>query len=257
LFLLRARRVTGGKTTSTITISPFLPQSGPNACAQRNETGSPETTSKTLSIATSHQPRRTPPVRPARGDLGSQNTGGREILGFAPPSPVEQQGSLTEPPGRPLVAFHRADLNNRPRPKAVVLSRPPEGVFCVWLPPLGAWNRSGLSFLTPLSIGFSGDHESSAFLYHRRPSQSWYRLRKKHAGSLEALRVTRPEAVDSVSIEQGVSISPGCFVPRPALRVACAPGVASAQRSGSDPVRLTTRLQGSAEEPIGLHASLR
>ncbi len=38
-------------------ISPFLPQSGPNACAQRNETGSPETTSKTLSIATSHQPR--------------------------------------------------------------------------------------------------------------------------------------------------------------------------------------------------------
>src|SRR5271157_3141394 len=199
----------------------------------------------------------TPPVRPARGDLGSQNTGGREILGFAPPSPVEQQGSLTEPPGRPLVAFHRADLNNRPRPKAVVLSRPPEGVFCVWLPPLGAWNRSGLSFLTPLSIGFSGDHESSAFLYHRRPSQSWYRLRMKHARSLEALRVTRPEAVDSVSIEQRVSISSVCFVPRPALRVACAPGVASAQRSGSDPVRLTTRLQGSAEEPIGLHASLR
>src|SRR5208282_4905702 len=57
LFLLRARRVTGGKRTSTIRISPFLPQSGPNACAQRNETGSPETTSKTLSIATSHQPR--------------------------------------------------------------------------------------------------------------------------------------------------------------------------------------------------------
>src|SRR5208337_4206696 len=56
LFLLRARRVTGGKTTSTIRISPLLPQSGPNACAQRNETGSPETTSKTLSIATSHQP---------------------------------------------------------------------------------------------------------------------------------------------------------------------------------------------------------
>ncbi|MGA2702944.1 MAG: hypothetical protein ABSH35_17850 [Isosphaeraceae bacterium] len=96
------------------------------------------------------------------------------------------------------------DGNNRPRPKAVVLSSPPpEGVFCVWLPPLGAWNRSGLSFLTPLSIGFSGDHESSAFLYPRRPSQSWYRLRKKHAGSLEALRVTRPEAVDSVSIEEG------------------------------------------------------
>jgi hypothetical protein len=34
-----------------------LPQSGPNACAQRNETGSPETTSNSLSIATSHQPR--------------------------------------------------------------------------------------------------------------------------------------------------------------------------------------------------------
>jgi len=48
--------VTGGKRTSTIRISPFLPQSGPNAYAQRNETGSPETTSKTLSIATSHQP---------------------------------------------------------------------------------------------------------------------------------------------------------------------------------------------------------
>jgi len=56
LFLLPARRVTRGKTTSTIRISPFLPQSAPNACAQRNETGSPETTSKTLSIATSHQP---------------------------------------------------------------------------------------------------------------------------------------------------------------------------------------------------------
>src|SRR5208283_1232433 len=55
-FLLPARRVTGGKTTSTIRISPFLPQSRPNACPQRNETGSPETTSKTLSIATSHQP---------------------------------------------------------------------------------------------------------------------------------------------------------------------------------------------------------
>src|SRR5271157_306067 len=64
LFLLPARRVTGGKTTSTIRISPFLPQSGPNACAQRNETGSPETTSKTLSIATSHQPTRgVPPAR--------------------------------------------------------------------------------------------------------------------------------------------------------------------------------------------------
>ena len=48
--------MTGGKTTSTIRISPSLPQSAPNACAQRNETGSPETTSKTLSIATSHQP---------------------------------------------------------------------------------------------------------------------------------------------------------------------------------------------------------
>src|SRR5271157_515393 len=57
LFLLRARRVTRGKRTSTIRISPLLPQSGPNACGQRNETGSPETTSKTLSIATSHQPR--------------------------------------------------------------------------------------------------------------------------------------------------------------------------------------------------------
>ena len=54
--MLRARRVTGGKRTSTIRISPFLPQSGPNACAQRNETGSPETTAKTLSIASSHQP---------------------------------------------------------------------------------------------------------------------------------------------------------------------------------------------------------
>src|SRR5208337_3907024 len=55
-FLLPPRRVTGGKTTSTIRMSPFLPQSRPNACPQRNETGSPETTSKTLSIATSHQP---------------------------------------------------------------------------------------------------------------------------------------------------------------------------------------------------------
>jgi len=58
LFLSRTRRVTGGKRTSTIRISPFLLQSGPSACAQRNEAGSPETTSKTLSIATSYQPRR-------------------------------------------------------------------------------------------------------------------------------------------------------------------------------------------------------
>src|SRR5208283_2212108 len=50
-FLLPARRVTGGKTTSTIRISPFLPQSRPNACPQRNETGSPETTSKTETVA--------------------------------------------------------------------------------------------------------------------------------------------------------------------------------------------------------------
>src|SRR5208282_1434924 len=56
LFLLRARRVTGRKRTSTIRISPFLPQSGPNASAQGNETGSPESTSKTLSIVTLHQP---------------------------------------------------------------------------------------------------------------------------------------------------------------------------------------------------------
>src|SRR5208337_2243195 len=70
LFLLRARRVTGGKTTSTIRISPLLPQSGPNACAQRNETGSPETTSKTLSIATSHQP--TPTL--SRKGRGSQKS---------------------------------------------------------------------------------------------------------------------------------------------------------------------------------------
>ena len=47
-------------------ISPFLPQSGPNACAQRNETGSPETTSNTLSIATSHQPRATHLLAPGR-----------------------------------------------------------------------------------------------------------------------------------------------------------------------------------------------
>src|SRR5271157_2794456 len=59
------RRATAGKTTSTIRISPFLPQSGPNACAQRNQTGSPETTSNTLSIATSHQPTLSPPVSPA------------------------------------------------------------------------------------------------------------------------------------------------------------------------------------------------
>src|SRR5208337_221655 len=62
-FLLPARRVTGGKTTSTIRMSPFLPQSRPNACPQRHETGSPETTSKTLSIATSHQPKARPTGR--------------------------------------------------------------------------------------------------------------------------------------------------------------------------------------------------
>src|SRR5208337_4990016 len=82
LFLLRARRVTGGKTTSTIRISPLLPQSGPNACAQRNETGSPETTSKTLSIATSHQPRLSLP-RPAVAG------GVRAPAGFIPQRPVE------------------------------------------------------------------------------------------------------------------------------------------------------------------------
>src|SRR5208337_4597624 len=65
-FLLPPRRVTGGRTTSTIRISPFLPQSRPNACPQRNETGSPETTSKTLSIATSHQPSPAPRSWPNR-----------------------------------------------------------------------------------------------------------------------------------------------------------------------------------------------
>src|SRR5208337_2423996 len=74
-FLLPPRRVTGGKTTSTIRISPFLPQSRPNACPQRNETGSPETTSKTLSIATSHQPSTGRPESSFARSKASRRTG--------------------------------------------------------------------------------------------------------------------------------------------------------------------------------------
>src|SRR5208337_5363647 len=82
-FLLPPRRVTGGKTTSTIRISPFLPQSRPNACPQRNETGSPETTSKTLSIATSHQP--SPSLGGRRGSpTGRRSRGCRSCRGRLP-----------------------------------------------------------------------------------------------------------------------------------------------------------------------------
>src|SRR5208337_2398453 len=90
-FLLPPRRVTGGKTTSTIRISPFLPQSRPNACPQRNETGSPETTSKTLSIATSHQPTPAggPVARPemsTAAPLGSRERAGGAAHFVAPTS---------------------------------------------------------------------------------------------------------------------------------------------------------------------------
>src|SRR5208282_6555773 len=98
LFLLRARRVTGGKRTSTIRISPFLPQSGPNACAQRNETGAPETTSNTLSIATSHQPRVSLSVarRLLQVVAGSVTTPSVPTLGRATEEAGQRAGQLLE-----------------------------------------------------------------------------------------------------------------------------------------------------------------
>ena len=38
------------------------------------------------------------------------------------------------------------EMNNQPRPEAVVLGRPPEGAVYVRLPPLGAWSWSGPGF---------------------------------------------------------------------------------------------------------------
>ena len=57
-------------STSAIRISPFSPQSAGNACALRNKNGSTETTSKTLSIATSHQPTLAPLCKGGRRSGG-------------------------------------------------------------------------------------------------------------------------------------------------------------------------------------------
>src|SRR5271157_4156469 len=85
--------------------------------------------------------------------------------------------------------------NNQPRPEAVVLGRPPEGADYVRLPPLGAWSWSGPGFLPGTSRGFSVDDDFQAYPLSceslPKPSPEW----EKHAGSLEALRVTRPKAV--------------------------------------------------------------
>ena len=63
------------------------------------------------------------------------------------------------------------------------------------LPPLGAWSWSGPSFLPGTGRGFSVDDDFQAYPLSceslPKPGRKW----DKHAGSLEVLRVTRPEAV--------------------------------------------------------------
>ena len=88
--------------------------------------------------------------------------------------------------------------NNQPRPEAEVLGRPPKGAVYVGKPPLGAWVWIGPGFLPCTVRGVSVDDESPVYplsceyLASPRPES------EKHAGSLEAFRVTRPEAVDLV-----------------------------------------------------------
>src|SRR5512135_3418431 len=105
-----------------------------------------------------------------------------------------RSGSATTPT-RPATAAASCSTNNQPRPEAVVLGRPPEGADYVRLPPLGAWSWSGPSFLPGTGRGFSVDDDFQAYPLSceslPKPSREW----DKHAGSLEALRVTRPEAV--------------------------------------------------------------
>src|SRR5690349_17479397 len=64
---------------------------------------------------------------------------------------------------------------------------------------MGAWRWIGPGFRPCTFIGFSVDDESPAYplscKYLPSPCPGW----EKHAGSLEALRVTRPEAVDLAS----------------------------------------------------------
>jgi len=82
----------------------------------------------------------------------------------------------------------------------------------VWLPPLGAWSWSGPGLLPGTDRGFSVDDEFQAYPLScenfPKPSPVW----ERHAGSLEALRVTRPETVDLVSIKKRQE--PNWLVPR-------------------------------------------
>jgi hypothetical protein len=66
---------------------------------------------------------------------------------------------------------------------------------CVGLPPLGAWSRSGPGSLTVRGIGFSVDDEFPACPLSPESLPKPSQVGEKHAGSLEALWVTRPKAV--------------------------------------------------------------
>jgi hypothetical protein len=76
-------------------------------------------------------------------------------------------------------------LGQRPRYQ----EGPPEGAGCAWQPPLGAWMSTEL---TTLPIGRPRPLRS-----HSPTAVANRNTRRVHAGSLEALRVARPEAVVS------------------------------------------------------------
>ena len=65
----------------------------------------------------------------------------------------------------------------------------------MWLPPLGAWSWSGPWLFTGAVRGFSIDDEFLAYPLACEGLPEPRSRMGKHAGSLEALRVTRPKAV--------------------------------------------------------------
>ena len=112
-----------------------------------------------------------------------------------------------KPPLRRLGILPRQIINHGQRHG--IRKAPTEGAVYVRLPPLGAWSWSGPGLLPVLRIGIPGDGKYPA----RPPSpcsppKGCTGSGKKHAGSLEALRVTRPEAEDLVSIKNVPFVSP-------------------------------------------------
>ena len=132
-------------------ISPFLPQSGPNACAQRNETGSPETTSNTLSIATSHQP------TPRPSSLHGIGAGAKQ---FAVVSRCLGQPTFSM---RALSLLKHGYIHGVPSPASAYHQREPAASHAAsatphpaGVGPSGGFLRSGLSRDTGLGVGPHG-----------------------------------------------------------------------------------------------------